>query len=214
MLSPTRGWLRAARAASFGVVGFVLALAAHVAAGGATPGQPAIVLLAALTGLAAVLLTGVRQGPFRVGVLVCAMQVVLHESFMWLGAPASCAMTAVGASAGGAMSHGGPPAPLFDCAAGMAQVGMDQPSVFAAPVMVGAHVAATAMIAALLAYGETVLWFLAGWALPPRWFSVGLSELPLAREVSSFAPPVLPVRVACGGVGRRGPPTRVLLAIG
>ena len=62
---PTKGLLRGLRAASLGVVGFVLALAAHVAAGGAEPGPVVLLLLAGLVGLAAVLLTGVRLTPVR-----------------------------------------------------------------------------------------------------------------------------------------------------
>ena len=46
------------RAASLEVVGFVHALAAHVAAGGGTPGPVVLLLLGGLIGLAAVLLTG------------------------------------------------------------------------------------------------------------------------------------------------------------
>lgn len=212
MLSPTRGRLRGLRAASFGVVGFVLALVAHVAAGGAAPGPAVLLLLAWLVGLAAVLLTGVRLSPLQVVVSVAAIQVVLHEAFMRLGAPAGCLIPAASAPSGGHMGTGGQP--VLECAAGMAQAGMVEPSVFAATAMAGAHIAATAVMAALLAYGEKVLWFLAGFVRPPRWLCVGLAELPVVLVASSGAPRMLPVRIACGGLGRRGPPTRGLFAIG
>lgn len=211
MLSPTRGWLRGLRAASLGVVGFVLALVAHVAAGGAAPGPAALLILAALIGLAAVLLTGARLSPVRVVVSLTAMQVVLHEAFMWLASPTACSMTGMSAPAGGPMGHGGQPA--LECATGMAHAGMGQTSLFAATSMVLAHVASTAVMAALLAYGEQVLWFLARCVRAPRWFRVGLPELPAVRVVSSGAPRMLRVRFACGGVGRRGPPPRGLFAI-
>src|SRR5450631_1839001 len=97
MVSPTGGWLRGLRAASLGVVGFLLALVAHVTAGGATPGPVVLVGLVGLVGLVAVLLTGVRLSPLRIGVSLAAMQMVLHEAFMWLGAPGDCVMTAVSA---------------------------------------------------------------------------------------------------------------------
>ena len=211
MWSPTRGLLRALRAASLGVVGFVLALVAHLAAGGAAPGPVVLLFLAGLVSLAAVLLTGTRLSPVRVGVSLTAMQVVLHGVFMWLGAPTACLMSG---SPGGPMGHGGGPAPLVECATGMASLGMSQGSTFAATAMVGAHVAATAVMAALLAYGEQVLWFLAGCVRPPRWLRVGLAELSAVRVAFSGAPRMLPVRIACGGVGRRGPPPMGLFAIG
>jgi hypothetical protein len=214
MLSPTQGLLRGLRAGSLGVLGFVLALVAHLAAGGAAPGPVVLLLLAWLTGLAAVLLTGARLSPVRIGVSLSAMQLVLHEVFMWLGAQTGCAMTAVSAPAGGLMDHGARPVALPVCATAMAHTGMGQHSMFAATAMVGAHVGATAVTAALLAYGEKVLWFLAGWVRLPCWLHVGLPELPGVRVVFLGAPPRCRVRFANGGVGRRGPPPWGLLAVG
>lgn len=211
MLTPTKGWLRGLRAASLGVVGFVLALVAHVAAGGAAPGAVALLLLAGLTGLVAVLLTGVRLSPVSVAGSLAGMQVVLHESFMWLGSPAACFVTAMNAPAGGHMGHGAQP--MLGCATGMTHVGMGQASMFAATAMVGAHVAATAVMVTLLAYGEQVLWFLAGCVRPPLWLHLGLPELRPMWVVSRGVPRMLRVRFACGGVGRRGPPLRGLFAI-
>lgn len=123
MLSPTRGWLRGLRAASLGVVGYVLALLAHLAAGGAVPKPGVLLLLAGLISLAAVLLTGIRLSPIRLGASLTAMQVVLHEAFMRLSAPTGCVMTGLSAPAGGHMGHGGPPAPLLECATSMARKG-------------------------------------------------------------------------------------------
>jgi hypothetical protein len=196
MSTPTRGWLRGLRAASLGVVAFCLALVAHVAAGGNAPGPVALLLLAGLIALAAVLVTAGRLGPVRVGVSLAAMQVVLHEAFMWLGSPAGCP-----APAGGRMSHGSQP--MLECATEMAQAGVGPSAGIAASVMVGAHVAATAVMATLLAYAETVLWFLA-----LRWLRLGLPELPVirARARAVGAPRMSRVHCARGGVGRRGPP--------
>lgn len=211
MSSPTNGCLRGLRAASLGVVGFVLALVAHVTAGGAAPGPAALLILAALIGLAAVLLTRARLSPVRVVVSLTAMQVVLHEAFMWLASPAVCSMSGMSAPAGGHMGHGGQPA--LECATGIAHAGMGQTSLLAATSMVLAHVASTAWMTALLAYGEQVLWFLAGFVCVAQWFRVGLPELPAVRVVASGAPRMLRVRFACGGVGRRGPPPQGLFAI-
>ena len=143
---------------------------------------------------------------------MAAMQVVLHEIFMLLGAPAECVMSGVSAVPGGPMGHGDGPAPLVACASGMAQLGIDQRSTFAATAMLGAHVAATVVMAALLAYGDQVLWFLAGCVRPPQWLRVGLPELPAVRVPSCGAPRIIRLRYACSGVGRRGPPSSALVA--
>jgi hypothetical protein len=211
MLSPTLGLLRGLRAVSLGVAGFVLALVAHVVAGRAAPGPVVLVLLAGVSGLAAVLLTGVRLSPIRVGLSLVAMQGVLHEAFMWLGGPAGCSMTGMSTPAPGHLGHGGQP--VLACVTGMAQTGMAQHSLFASTAMVGAHVAATALLAAMLAYGEKALWLLAGWMRPPRWLGMRPPELPPVRVVIARAPQMLWVRYALGGVGRRGPPPRGLSAI-
>jgi len=211
MFTPTRGLLRGLRAASLGAVGFALALVAHVAAGGAAPGPVVLLVLAGPVSLAAVLLTGTRLSPVRVGVSLSAMQVVLHQAFLWLGAPAACPIRGVSGPPGGPMGHGGGTTPLVECASGMAQA-MGSGSTFAATAMVGAHVAATAVMAALLAYGDQVLWFLAGCVRPPQWLRVGPPELPGVRVASSGAPRTLRLRYACGGVGTRGPPSPALVA--
>lgn len=210
MSSPTRGVLRGLRAASLGCVGFVLALVAHVAAGGVTPGPAALLLLAGLIGLATVLLTGARLSPVRVGMSLAVMQVVLHEVLMWLGAPAGCAMTAVSAPSGGHLGHS---QQILDCATTMAQAGMSQSSMLATTVMVGAHVAATAVMAALLAFGEKVLWFLTGYVRPLRRMRTGLPAMSAVSLVLCGEPQMLRVRFAAGGVGRRGPPRRSPVAI-
>jgi len=127
MLSPAHGLLRGLRAAALGVGGFVLALAAHVTAGGATPGPVVLLLLlVGLIGLAAVLLTGARLSPVRVGVSLAAMQVCLHEAFMWMSAPAACVMPVMNAPTDGLMGMGHGAQPLLNCAAGMTHAGMGQ----------------------------------------------------------------------------------------
>jgi hypothetical protein len=217
MVSPTRGWLRLLRACSLGVVGFVLALLAHMAAGGAAPGPVALIPLAGLIGTAAVLLTAARLSPLRIGVSLAAMQVVLHEAFMRLGSTTDCGMAAM--SAPGAMQTGQGAQPAVVCPAGMAHVMIEQGSAIArssawgATAMLGAHVAATAVMATLLAYGEKVLWLLVRWVLPAPCLRVHLPALPAVRSVSDTTPPMVRLRLASGGVGRRGPPPEALSAI-
>jgi len=210
MLSPTLGLLRGLRAVSLGVVGFILALTAHAAAGGSVPGPAVLFLVAGLIGLAAVLLTGARLSPVRVGISLGVMQVVLHEVFGWLGSPSNCLTAAMSAPAGGPRGHS---RPILDCASGMASSGMGHTSILGAMPMVVAHVVATAVMAGLLAYGEKALWFLADWVRPPRWLPVRPPELPARRVESARAPRMLRVRFARGGVGRRGPPSQCLHAI-
>jgi hypothetical protein len=208
-MTPTRGLLRWLRAASLGVVGLTLALVAHLTAGGAAPGPAALLLLAGLMGLAAILLTGARLSPFRIGISLSAMQVILHQAFLRLGSQAACTMTAGSVPVGPRMEHG--LAQSAQCATDLAgaglHAGMGQGSPVAASIMVGAHVAATAVMIALLAYGEEVLWFLAGCLRPARWLRPVQPDLPVAGVAAGGAPPVLRARLAAGGVGVRGPPT-------
>jgi hypothetical protein len=90
MVWPAQGLLRWLRVSWLGVVGFVLSLAAHVAAGSTVPGPVVLALLAGLTALVAVLLTGVRLSTLRIAVSLTAGQMVPHEVFMWLGAAGAC----------------------------------------------------------------------------------------------------------------------------
>ena len=210
MLSPASGFLRGLRAACLGVVGLLLALVAHLAAGGVPPQPVVLLLLAGLLGVAAAWLTRVRLSPTRIGMSLAGMQVVLHEVFMLSGAPAGCLMTGVNTPAAAPTGHG---QPMLGCAVSMAHAGMGQPSVLAAPAMVVAHVGATTVMAALLAYGEAVLWFLAECARRPRWIALGYPEPPAAGGVCSWSPRSTGSRFARGGVGQRAPPTLVLFAI-
>jgi len=184
--SPTRGLIRGLRAGSLGVGGFVLALIAHVAAQGDVPGPAPLLLLGGLTGLAALLLTGIRLSPVRVGLSLIVMQLALHEAFMWLSTTGMTGMTEAG------MNHR---SPLSDMA------------------MVGAHVAATMLMAALLAAGEKMLWFLAGFVIPIRWPRMKLPELSAVSLTPAGRTPSLRGRFADGGVGRRGPPRHGLIAL-
>jgi hypothetical protein len=180
--SPTRGLIRGLRAGSLGVGGFVLALIAHVAAHGVVPGPVPLLLLGGLAGLAALLLTAVRLSPVRVGLSVVVMQLALHEAFMRLSTT------------------------------GMADPGMGQRSRLAYLAMVGAHIAATLVMAALMAAGEKLLWFLAGFVSPARWPRLELPELSAVSLTSAGQTWSLRGRFADGGVGRRGPPRHGLIA--
>jgi hypothetical protein len=209
-MRPTTGLLRGLRASCLAVVGFNLALIAHVSAGGAAPAAAVLLLLAGLVCLAAVLVTRTRLNLVRIGISLSALQLVLHEALMRLGSPAVCPVTEVSTTSSMHMGHGGQP--MASCAAGLAHAGLGQGSILATTTMVGAHLAATAVMAGLLAYGEKALWFLAGYVRPARWLRVSLPEPKTpARIVTSGGPPTLCRQFTSGGVGRRGPPMRGLL---
>jgi len=192
------------RASLLAVVGFTLALVAHVTGGGAVPRPAVLLFLAGLIGLAAVLLTRTRLTPLRVGLALSAMQAGLHEAFMRLGAQAGCPMTDGSLTGGMQMGHGSQPVAV--CANGVSHAGLAQSSMLTGTTMIGAHLAATAVMVGLLAYGEKVLWFLAGCVRPARWLRVVPAEAPPARIAAPVAPPTTCLQLTSGGVGRRGPP--------
>lgn len=197
MTNPTHGSLRVTRAAVFGAVAFALSWAAHVAAGGSSPGAGALVLLGVLTALGATLVTGWRLAPVPLVAALAAAQVALHESLMWLGAssPSPC----------GSMS----------CDAGMPGMTM-HPAAPSSAWMLAAHGAATVVLALALSLGERAVWFLATLLRPVL---RGRPKLPGVPETTRVAAhqhwaPSRPLPYVRGGTGRRGPPRRhVVLAV-
>ena len=139
---PLAGRLRLVRIGVLGLAAYGLAVGAHVAAGGSTPGWPLSVMLTTLLGVLAVAFTARRRGlGALLGVLI-ATQAILHGLFSVLDSPgAGCSMvttghhtmTAVCGSAGGAMLL--PTVP-----------------------MLLAHLLATVATAWLLGRGEAWLW--------------------------------------------------------
>ncbi len=196
--SPSSGALRWVRAAVLGLSCVLLALGAHVLAGGAAPSALTLLVLAVPIGCSCVLATGTRAGPLRIGLVLAAGQVGLHEAFMLAGAGAGCGP----ATAAGVMpTHG--TAAMVHCAGGPAMAG---PST----TMVGAHIAAGLATALLLAHGERLLWAGHGWAVRPYLLLEHAGTRPITRSA------VLPVvrrgsstRRPMGGVRRRGPPSVV-----
>jgi hypothetical protein len=83
-MAPTSGLLGGLHAASLGVVGLVLALVAHVAARGLTPGPVMLFLLAGLIGLAAVLLPRVQVSAVRTGMSVMGASMAFMSTAMRL----------------------------------------------------------------------------------------------------------------------------------
>jgi hypothetical protein len=201
---PTRGRLRVTRAAVVGAVAFALSWAAHVGAGGSSPGAGVLVLLAVLTALGSTLVTRWRLRPVALVATLGVAQVALHEALMWLSAPqpSPCA---------GAMPCG---SAMFGMS-GMS--GMHAPPVHSSSaLMLAAHAAATVLLALLLSVGERALWFLAtllrpvlrAWPEPPA--------MPTSTRVHTHTQVIGtgPLPFVSGGTGRRGPPRRsVTLAV-
>lgn len=219
--NPTHGSLRVTRAAVFGAAAFALSWAAHVAAGGSSPGVGALVLLGVLTSLGAALVTRWRLGPTPLVVTLGLAQVALHESLMWLASPSpgTCGQVLPCGSAMPAMTMPGMTMP------GMTMPAMTSPGSVLARVamhpagatsmwMLVAHAAATVVLALTLSVGERALWFLATLLRPvvrvrPALAVVAdINRVPVHRH----SVPTGPLPFVRGGTGRRGPP-RGLIAL-
>ena len=197
MTNPTHGSLRVTRAAVFGAVAFALSWAAHVAAGGSSPGGGALVLLGVLTALGATLVTGWRLGPAPLVAALAAAQVALHESLMWLGSssPSPCGSMTCDAAMPGMTMHPAAPSSAW---------------------MLAAHGAATVVLALALSVGERALWFLATLLWPVLRGRPELAGVPAPTRVPAheYSAPARTLPFASGGTGRRGPPRRhVTLAV-
>lgn len=143
MTSPDRGLLRAARSGALALVVLALAAAGHRVGGGRLPGLPGLATLAALAAVPTAFATRRRLGlPSLVGLLAVG-QLVLHTAFAALGADPGMPMGHVhaGGGIGGALPGPG------------ADAGIELP-------MLAAHVVATVLTAAVLAWGERALWAL------------------------------------------------------
>jgi len=207
MDTPTRGAMRLARAAAFGVSTLVLTMGAHAAAGGVLPSMWVLVALALPLTMAAVLLTGRRCGPAVLLGSLATAQVLLHEAFMALSAHASVAMSSadLGAQQGVHAMLSGQVSAHVASAMGDAAVSTVGDRSF---TMQAAHVVATVITALVLARGERALWQIVSRLLPTlpgRSLVPGYESLQAAVLVSV---PVLRPTLVSGGIGLRGPPVR------
>lgn len=173
--------VRALRLAAFATTATVLALGAHVLAGGAPPAVLPTAAAIVVPAGAAVLLTGRRRRFLDIAVVLAAVQVVLHEVF----AAAPAAGTGVG--------H-------------QVHVGHSQD-----PWMPVTHALTVLITALLLTHGERMLHLLATWwrAVPAVWRALSSPVVPVRRLTMPVAAPVGPAPAslrACAPVVRRGPP--------
>lgn len=167
-----------------------LAATAHVAGGGILPGPELLLALTALTGCAALLLTGRR---LSLPVLLAALgsgQFLLHQAFCWFGVET---VTVV------ATGHHQSWVPV-------ALERFHENS--AGGVMTAAHVVATAAAALLLAHGENLLWRFWTWWQPLRAVVFASLRLPVVPRVPTLTAVLVPRPsfVVARRVPRRGPP--------
>lgn len=191
------GLVRAARLGAFTVCASLLALGAHLAAGGAPPAAVPTLAAVALSGLAGVALTRRRPGRLELAVVLGAVQLVVHEILAAAGTGHAGHAVAAG--------HAGDAVAAGHAGASGAVTGV---------AMLAAHALSVLLTALLLARGERMLHrllrslrslpALVGRARPPR---------PLARSLARPAavaagdpPSGPPSRRACAPVVRRGPP--------
>ncbi|MEV7473574.1 hypothetical protein ACIQF8_18375 [Pseudarthrobacter sp. NPDC092184] len=148
--------LRLPRAGVLALTVLTLAAAAHVGAGGQLPAPAIMMALAAVVGLSAVLLAGLKMTAPLLAAYLGGAQLSLHLAFSTLSA---------GAVPGSEPSHHGPglaAGPLMLESAATHQHLMAD----AGSPMTFAHVIATLATALLLARGEAALWALAAWLRP------------------------------------------------
>jgi hypothetical protein len=182
--------VRVVRLAAFAVAATVLALAAHVLAGGRPPALLPTLAAIVLPGGAALALSRRRRRLVEITVTLGAVQLMLHEVFS--AGPADPAGT--GSAGIGHLGH----------------VGMT-PNAW----MPVTHAGAVLLTALLLAHGEHVLHLLQTWwhAVPAacRAVPVAVVVRPRCRPVpvTGGPRPVLISRWACAPVVRRGPPVPV-----
>lgn len=142
------------RALAFTAVMFALASGAHVMAGGSLPAPAIFAGLVALVLAPVMVLVKIRVTAPVMAVLLGASQMIMHEAFNALSAPAGLD------SVSGAHQHG-------SLAALIPAESID-PGGVAAPgvLMLIMHAAATLTTALVLARGEAAAWALAAWLRP------------------------------------------------
>ncbi len=169
------------RALLLAVVVVGLSLVAHGLAGGARPGVVPLVVLAALTAVTVRPVARHEISMPRLVGLLGAGQVVLHVVFE------QCALLSVVPGTPGEHHH---------------------PGAMADPLMIGAHVVATLVVALVLRHGETLLWRL--------WVWLTARHLPTAPAAITLPRKLVIGRLIAGHGERvpetlrgRGPPVRV-----
>lgn len=199
------GPLRGSRGVAFAGAALGLGVGAHLAGGGSLPGLGALVLLAIPVAWISFLLTRAQRGWPVIILALVGVEVGLHEGLSLLTAPVDHFLPMAGhgpltGAHAGMMTHtasGLPPA------AGMSGMGL-VPSLS----MLAAHLVATVLTGAVLAYGEQLLWSLWSWWHHAVTVCADLVRLPVPRtSAPAWLLTVSPLPVPVNRhVWRRGPP--------
>jgi hypothetical protein len=182
---PAHGLLRLLRALAVAAVVLGLSAAAHVLGGGALPGAAELAALGTATTGFAWVLARWRSTPAGLLAVLTGAQLALHRALDALGPM---------------------PAPAHPMPMPMAPA--HEPMAPAHEPMVLAHVAATVLLALLLARGEDALWALWAWWVPLAGLLLVAAPGPVPRPAVAV-PSALPVGrrpVLLAADPRRGPP--------
>lgn len=212
MTTRTTAPLRFSRGTAFAVVALALAVGAHLVGGGSGPDPVALVFLGVPLIWVSFFLTRARRDwPVIIGSLV-AVQIGLHEGLTLLSRKVADeasfrAGVEVGVGAHGVMSS--PGSPISGSAMVMPPVeDMRRMPVYPGLGMFLAHLMATVLTGAVLAYGEHLLWSLWTWLRRVISVPVPVVRVPLAVQgIPSWLPTANPVpRLVNRNIPRRGPP--------
>ncbi len=147
---PTVGWARLLRVVAFGGSSLLLAGLTHLMGGGRLPGAALLLVLGAVTGAVAAVVTARRcRLPLLLAVLAVE-QVALHTLFTAAGTPGCPAAAAMPAAHGGSLA----------CTPALSSSAVPDADPHALLMLAG-HLLATALTAWVLARGEAALWRLA-----------------------------------------------------
>lgn len=208
----------------FAVLAEALALAAHVSGGAPSPSPLVLLAIAAALVLASTAAAGRRRGPVSIGLGLLLTQWLLHQAFSVLtvqhavGLVPAHVMPGMASMTHGSMSHGSMLPSLADPMQSIDSMQSIDPMQQAMAGMGGMHLGgrmllmhlvATALTGVLLVHGEAMLWRSIGWFRPR------LPVLPTCQVAVRLPEPITSgatkhVRLAVGGLGRRGPPVAQL----
>jgi len=197
------------RASALAAGTLALAAGAHVAGGGQLPAPVILLAVLALTALVSTVATRLRLSFPAIAALLGGGQLALHELLTAFSTP----FPGVAARAAPAHLHSDSLLALQGLAPLTEHLSPADPGL--APLMLGAHAAATMGCALLLAKGETALWALAGWLRPFAGLPRPVAPLPAVRLDGLFKH--APLRRApwrnLRQDSRRGPPSAVVLPL-
>jgi hypothetical protein len=146
--------MRGARALVFGAASVLLAVSAHVIAGGQSPSALTLGLIVVPVAWVAAVLTRRKRGALAIAATLGATQLVLHEALMVLADGGQCS-AAAGAGAAGHLGMAGHHMVVACSPAAMAHLMQGS-----SPSMLLAHVVATVATAWVLYRGERTAWAL------------------------------------------------------